>query len=56
MVAVTMVPATAYSEPAKEGRLKEIQELCQQKASFDDVYSGLNEKYINEIIDQESAK
>ena len=56
MVAVTMVPASAYSESAKEGRLKDIQKLCQQQASFEDVYSGLNEKYINEIIDQESAK
>jgi len=51
MVAVTMVPASVYSESAKEGRLQDIQNLCQQQASFEDVYSGLNEKYINEIID-----
>ena len=56
MVAVTMVPASAYSDSAKEARLKDIQSLCKQKASFEDVYSGLNEKYINEIIDQESTK
>ena len=28
MVAVTMVPASAYSETAKESRLQDIQKLC----------------------------
>ena len=36
--------------------MEEIQKMCAIKSNFEDVYSGLNEKYINEIIDQESEK
>jgi|APSaa5957512535_1039671.scaffolds.fasta_scaffold310095_1 hypothetical protein len=56
MVGITMVPPNTFTETSKEARLADIQKLCTQKVSFDEVYSGLNEKYINEIIDQESMK
>ena len=56
MVAVTMLPAETYTEKAKTERLEEMQAMWAQKNNFEEVYSGLNEKYINEIIDQESEK
>lgn len=56
MVAVSMIPAATYDDQYKQTRLKEIQGLCAVQTDFEQAYAGLNEKYINEIIDQESQK
>ena len=57
MIAMQVLPSGKHLPQQKAGRLTEIEQMCKpQNQSFEDAYSKLNERFINEIIDQESER
>ena len=57
MISMQVQPSGRHVPELKAGRLAEIERMCQpQNQSFEDAYSKLNERFINEIIDQESER
>lgn len=58
MVNISLIPSGYYSENDTIKREIEVQNLCKVKdnETLDTIYSKLNEKFINEIIDLESER